>query len=29
MLYVFDPTALHQVVIKEGEIYDIPEWSLE
>ncbi|KAK7691817.1 hypothetical protein QCA50_005220 [Cerrena zonata] len=29
MLYVFDPTALQQVIIKESEIYDMPEWSTD
>lgn len=29
MLYVFDPKALHQVIIKEADVYDLPEWSTE
>lgn len=29
ILYVFDPAALHQVIIKEADIYDLPEWSTD
>ncbi|KAK7677643.1 hypothetical protein QCA50_019334 [Cerrena zonata] len=29
MLYVFDPKALHHIIIKDAEVYDLPEWSTD
>ena len=29
MLYVFDPKALHHVILKDADVYDLPEWSME
>ena len=29
MLYVFDPTALQQVLIKEADVYTKPDWVFE
>lgn len=29
ILYVFDPVALQQILIKDMDSYDAPEWFLE